>query len=401
MNHPILAEATMLKDELISHRRWLHNHAQTGFDLDNTVNYVRRALSEMGCTVKNCGKCGLVTTIGTGKPVFLLRADMDALPIREETHLDFACKDGNMHACGHDLHTAMLLGAARILKAHESELMGTVRLMFQPAEETLEGAKEMIEHGVLMDADAGMMLHVATGVAIPVGTILISPPGVSAPSADYFTIIVHGRSSHGSAPQEGIDSLTAAAHILIALQEINARELGISDSAVLTIGTIHGGSAPNIIADTAVLKGTLRCYDEAVRTRLKQRLLEISHGIAAAFRASAQVTWDSGCPTLVNNELLCRRSQQWLTELLGKEMALSVQELNPSGAPTAGGSEDFAWISHSIPTVMASIAAGEPKQGHQYPLHHPKVTFDEDALPCGSAALAYAAIRYLGENANP
>lgn len=259
----------------------------------------------------------------------------------------------------------------------------------------------MMTSGVLMGVDAGMMLHAATAVPIHVGTILISPPGVSAPSADYFTISVHGKSSHGSAPQEGVDALTAAAHILISLQEINARELGIADRAVLTIGTISGGTAPNVIADCATLKGTMRCYDETVRARLKQRLVEISQGISLTYRASARVTWDSGCPTLLNDENLCKGAHQWLTELLGNDKALSLQDLNPSGAPTAGGSEDFAWISHSIPTVMASIAAGEPDKGHTYPLHHPKVTFDEDALSYGAGALAYSAMRYLEDSKNP
>lgn len=401
MDHRILEEAKKLEPELIAHRRWLHSHAETGFDLENTRDYVRRALEDMGYQVKDCGKCGLVTAIGTGRKTFLLRADMDALPIREETGLECACKTGTMHACGHDLHTAMLLGAARILKNHEAELKGNVKLMFQPAEETLEGARDMMEHGVLMDVDAGMMLHAATAVPIPVGTILVSPPGVSAPSADYFTITVQGKSSHGSAPQEGIDALTAAAHILIALQEIKARELGIGDRAMLTIGTMQGGSAPNVIADSAVMKGTLRCYDEKVRDRLKQRLVEISQGIALAFRASARVTWDSGCPTLLNDETLCNQTHGWLTELLGQDMALSLQKMNPAGTPTAGGSEDFSWISHSIPTVMASIAAGDTKNGYKYPLHHPKVTFDEHTLSYGAAALAYAAMRYSEENRKP
>ena len=398
MNYRILEEAKKLKPELTAHRRWLHSHAETGFELDNTKSYVRQVLEEMGYKVHDCGKCGLVTAIGTGRKTILLRADMDALPIREETGLDFACKTGIMHACGHDLHTSMLLGAARILKSHESELKGTVKLMFQPAEETLEGARDMMKHGVLMDVDAGMMLHAATAVPFPAGTILVSPPGISAPSADYFTITVQGKSSHGSAPQEGIDALTAAAHILIGLQEINARELGIGDRAMLTIGTMQGGNAPNVISDNAVMKGTLRCYDENVRNRLKQRIVEISQGISLAFRASARVTWDSGCPTLVNSDKLCHQAPGWLAELLGEDMALSLQKMNPAETPTAGGSEDFSWISHQIPTVMASIAAGEPKNGHQYPLHHPKVTFDEQALPFGAAALAFTAIQYLQDS---
>lgn len=397
MENPILTEAKAMERQLTAHRRWLHTHAETGFDLPETKQYVRNALEAMGYSVRDCGKCGLVTTVGTGGKVFLLRADMDALPIREEADTPIACANGNMHACGHDFHTAMLLGAARILKDHEAELKGTVKLMFQPAEEIFEGSKDMIAGGVLKnpDVDAGMMLHVAVGVPIPAGTVMIAAPGVSAPAADYFTIRVQGKGCHGSAPQDGIDPLTAAAHILIALQEIKARELGIGDQAVLTIGTMRAGQASNAIPDTAVMGGTIRTFDEDLRSKLKQRITEISAGIAAAFRAEATVTFDSGCPTLVNDPALCAHAERCLTALLGPEKALSVGKLNAGGKPSAGGSEDFAYISHEIPTVMAALAAGEPAKGHVYPLHHPKVTFDEAALPYGAASLAYTAMEYL------
>ena len=233
----ILQEAKALQEEIKSHRLWLHTHAETGFDLTETKPYVKSALMKMGYTVQECGKAGLVTTVGKpGGKVLLLRADMDALPIAEEADVDFACQNGRMHACGHDMHTAMLLGAAKLLKAHESELDGMVKLMFQPAEEIFEGSKDMIASGVLENPrpDAALMIHVAAGMPLPAGTVVVSAPGVSAPAADYFTIRVHGKGCHGSAPQNGIDPLTAAAHILIALQEIHARELSASDEAVLT-----------------------------------------------------------------------------------------------------------------------------------------------------------------------
>ncbi|MBO4938338.1 MAG: amidohydrolase [Oscillospiraceae bacterium] len=397
MKNTILTEALEMKAFLINHRRWLHGHAETGFDLNETKAYVRRVLEEAGCVVSDCGRCGLVTTIGNPQKgaCFLLRADMDALPIREESDADYACTTGNMHACGHDLHTAMLLGAAWILKKHEHELNGSVRLMFQPAEEIFGGARDMIENGILDGTDAGMMLHVSTGIPIPAGTLLIAPPGVSAPAADYFSICVHGKGCHGSAPQEGIDALTAAAHILIALQEINSRELGIHDAAMITIGTMNAGSAANAIADSAVMGGTIRCFDEDIRAKLKQRIEEISSGIASAFRSSANVTFDSSCPTLMNDPSLCDFTERCLADLLGPDKALAAAKLNPSGKPSAGGSEDFAYVSHKIPIVMVSLAAGEPVEGHVFPLHHPKATFDESAMPHGTAGLAYMAISYL------
>ena len=176
----ITEEANSLQTELAAHRRWLHEHAEVGFDLTQTKEYVRRELEQMGIVAENCGKAGLVAVLGnpdSGKSI-LLRADMDALPIPEESGVDFACPNGNMHACGHDMHTAMLLGAAKLLKNHEYELPGTVKLMFQPAEETFEGAKDMIEHGVLSNPkpDAAVMIHVTAATLLPAGMVIICPP---------------------------------------------------------------------------------------------------------------------------------------------------------------------------------------------------------------------------------
>jgi len=397
MEQDILQEALALQDEIRAHRRYLHAHAETGFELKDTKDYVRKQLEEMGYCVSDCGKTGLSAIAGTGAEgkVFLLRADMDALPIREETNLEYASQNGNMHACGHDLHTAMLLGAAKLLKKHENELNGRVILMFQPAEELLAGAKDMIDGGILENpkVDAGMMIHVASAVDIPAGTILVAAPGISAPSADYFTIEVTGKSCHGSMPQEGVDALTAAAHILIALQEIEARELGIRDDAVMTIGSLHAGKAANVIPDSAIMEGTLRAFHDDTRELIKNRIEEISNGIAVAFRAIAEVTYGSGTPALANDRSMCDLAERCLTELLGNRV-ISVAKLS-DGKPTAGGSEDFAYISQKIPTVMLSLAAGEPKNGYACPLHHPKVMFDESALPYGTAALVWVAMNYL------
>lgn len=397
MNHQILQESSLIFDQVQLHRRWLHAHAEVGFDIPQTKAYVRKSLEEMGYQVEDCGKSGLSATVGENKSgrVFLLRADMDGLPIQEETELDYACADGNMHACGHDLHTAMLLGAAQILKNHEKELNGQLKLMFQPAEEILDGAKDMIDAGILQNPSpqAGAMIHVATAVPIPSGTVLISAPGVSAPAADYFTIRVKGKGCHGSTPQDGVDALNAAAHILIALQEINARELGILDQAVFTIGTMKAGTAANAIAHTAEMGGTIRSFDENIRARIKARITEITLGIAAAFRAQAEVEYDSGAPTLVNDQAMCDFAEKTLTGLLG-EQAIPIARIS-NGRPSAGGSEDFAYVSQKIPTVMLSLAAGEPEKGYTYPLHHPKAAFNEEAMINGVASLACLAMEYL------
>ena len=396
----ILQEAKTLQAEIRSHRLWLHTHAETGFDLTETKPYVKSALMEMGYTVQECGKAGLVATVGkSGGKVMLLRADMDALPIAEEADVDFACKNGRMHACGHDMHTAMLLGAAKILKAHESELDGMVKLMFQPAEEIFEGSKDMIASGVLENPrpDAALMIHVAAGMPLPAGTVVVSAPGVSAPAADYFTIRVHGKGCHGSAPQNGIDPLTAAAHILIALQEIHARELSASDEAVLTIGTFHAGEAGNVIPDTATMGGTIRTYDEKTRAYLKERITAIAQNVAEAFRAGTEVSFGSGCPTLVNDKALSDKVTWYLKDLLGADRAFTTAELSGGKPARGGGSEDFAYVSHEVPSLMLALAAGEPSKGYAYPQHHPKVKFDESVLSTGAAVFVDCAIQYLKE----
>ena len=396
----ILQEASALQEEIKAHRLWLHTHAETGFDLTETKPYVKSALMNMGYTVRECGKAGLVTSVGKpGGKVILLRADMDALPIAEEADVDFACQNGRMHACGHDMHTAMLLGAAKILKAHEPELDGMVKLMFQPAEEIFEGSKDMIASGVLENPrpNAALMIHVAAGMPLPAGTVVVSAPGVSAPAADYFTIRVHGKGCHGSAPQNGIDPLTAAAQILIALQEIHARELSASDEAVLTIGTFHAGEAGNVIPDTATMGGTIRTYDEKTRAYLKERMTAIAKNVAEAFRATAEVSFGSGCPTLVNDKDLSEKVTGYLKDFLGANRAFTTAELSGGKPARGGGSEDFAYVSHEVPSLMLALAAGEPSKGYPYPQHHPKVKFDESVLSTGAAVFADCALRYLSE----
>ena len=394
----IFTESQNLLSQLQRDRRWLHAHPGVAFDLADTLSYVRTQLEELGLSPIPCGRAGLTATIGSGKPCILLRADMDALPIPEESGEEFASTNGCMHACGHDLHTAMLLGAARLLKAHEGELKGTVKLMFQPAEEIFEGAKDMIEGGVLSDPapDAALMLHVTAGTPMPTGMVITMAPGVSAPAADYFTIHVQGRGCHGSTPHQGVDALTAAAHILLALQELHARELAPGTEAVLTIGTIRGGTASNAIADACELGGTIRTYDEQTRSTIKARMTEISTAIATAYRASATVEFGSGAPTLDNDAMLAKEVPGYLREILPGQMVLSAADL--PGNTRGGGSEDFAYISQQIPSVMLALAAGHPGDGYVHPLHHPKADFDERALHTGAAIHAFLAMEWLNRN---
>lgn len=401
-----LEKATALQEELVSFRRYIHANPGVGFDIADTVRFVKEQLIQMGYAPKAYGKAGLMAICGRkeiGKTI-LLRADMDALPICEESGVPFASHNGMMHACGHDMHTAMLLGAAKLLKEYENELSGTVVLCFQPSEENFEGAKDMIEAGILKDTspDAALMLHVTAGMPFETGTAIVCSGGVSAPAADYFTIDIQGKGCHGSMPQLGVDPITTAAHIITALQEIHARELSLSDEAVLTIGSIHAGNAYNAIPDTATLGGTIRTYDEDVRTMLKQRMEEIVTGTALVFRANATLTFGSGCPTLQNNPQLSKDVTTYCKELLGQSRAFSQEDLlrlsGGSKTAKATGSEDFAYFSHEIPSIMLAMAAGKPQDGYQYPQHHPKVTFDENALSYGSAVYAYNAMRWLEEH---
>lgn len=401
LNEIILEEAKKIESEIIAHRRWLHQHAGTGFDIADTKEYVKSELTKLGYCPQDCGKAGLTATIGSGKAnqTFLLRADMDALPIQEDSGVAFACTNDKMHACGHDMHTSMLLGAAKLLKMHESEIDGRIKLMFQPAEEIFEGSKDMIDAGVLKDpdVDAALMIHVMTGVPMPVGTVVVSSPGVSAPAADYFSIAVQGKGCHGSTPHLGVDSLSIAAHILLALQELSARELKATDHAVLTVGRLNGGTAGNAIADSALMEGTIRTYDESVREMLKQRMTEIASGIAATFRGTATVTFTSGCPTLTNDKAMSEKAYKNTCELLGTGTVFTSAALSKGAAASGGGSEDFAYISQEVPSVMLALAAGEPDKGHTHPLHHPKTTFDENALAVGSAVYAYNALTWRKE----
>ena len=402
----LLQEAEQIRDHVLRERRALHQMPGTGFDIGDTLAYVRQELTDIGLQPVDCGRAGLVALVGGKRPgrVFLLRADMDALPIREEADVDFASQNGRMHACGHDLHTAMLLGAARLLKAHEDEIEGTVKLMFQPAEEIFEGSHDMIEAGLLENpkVDAALMIHVMAGMPFPAGTVVVSAPGVSAPAADYFDIRVQGKGCHGSMPNTGVDPLTAAAHILIALQEIHARELAMDDRAVLTIGTMNAGTAANVIPDTVTMGGSIRTFDEETRSFIKERMTEIAQGTAKAFRAEASVTFGSGCPTLVNDKDLSACCGRYMKELLGQGGAFSVAELNAmsggGSSSKSAGSEDFAYVSQEVPSLMLALAAGQPEKGYRYPQHHPMAKFDESVLPRGSAVYAWAALRWLQDH---
>lgn len=397
MKEQILSRAKELQPELLKLRRDLHQHPETGFDLAYTKEKVREELINMGYKPQDCGKAGLVATVGGMQPgkTILLRADMDALPIPEEADIDYrSMHDGKMHGCGHDMHTTMLLGAARILKEKESEIKGTVKFMFQPAEEIFQGSLDMIDNGVLDNpsVDAAMMIHVIAGIPMPAGMFLIPSGGISAASCEQYHITVAGKGGHGSTPQLAIDPITAAAQIHLALQEINSRELVPGTYGVFTTCKFQAGNASNIIPNTAKMWGTIRTLDptEQVGNQIKTRMTEIATGIGSAMRCEVNVDFYDYCPCMVIDDTFSSDTTKYMTELVGQ----GVQQMPPGAS---GGSEDFAFISHKVPTVALFMAAGNINEGYEHNIHNPKLKLDDSVLWAGSAAHAYVALRWLEE----
>ena len=391
MNLNIFSEAEKLYGRMKEYSSYLKNNAESGFDLEKTYNYVFDKLTQLGLSPKKCGKCGIYADVYGQKKggLFLLRADMDALK-----GIDNENCEKITHACGHHLHTSMLLGAAEILKKNSDKLCGAVRLMFQPAEEILEGAKDMISGGVLEPRpDAAMMIHVLSGVELPCGSVVVSSGGISAPAADFFRINVQGKGTHGALSHQGIDALSVAAYTITALNEIKARELAIDEIAAITVGKLEGAHVANVIPDNVYIEGSTRSFDEKLREKIKERICKISENIALAFRAEAEVSFIRGCPTLKNDERLSKFTFESLREIMGSENVIRSDSVDRPNLN--GGSEDFSYVSQVIPSIMIGVCAGDKKDGYVEPLHHPKVRFDERALVVGAAAYTCVAMNFL------
>lgn len=377
-------------------RRELHKNAEVGFDLPKTREMIWERLIQLGYAPKRLGKSGVLAEVGKGKRAFLLRADMDALPIKEQTGEAFACKTGNMHACGHDMHATALLGAAELLKERESQLNGRILLLFQPAEEVLEGANDCIQTGFLEEynVQGAATLHVMTDVPFESGVILLPSAGVGAPAADFFRVEIRGKACHGATPQNGIDALLAGAQTVTALQAIASRECSAVLPVVLTIGQMQAGNASNVVAERCVLKGTMRTFDEEARKNARERIEEICKWTAKSMRASAKVTFEGGAPTLINDGELLEKVQPFLREILGEDRVIAAK--SDSGVVAkSGGSEDFAYFTQRIPALMFALAAGKTEEGYAEPLHHAKVKFDERAIAYGATALATIAFAFF------
>jgi amidohydrolase len=384
--------ALQLKEETIAHRRWFHTNAEVGLNMPKGQAYVLAELEKLRIDAKPCGH-GVSATVGKGGRCILLRADMDALPMPEESGLPFACPTGTeAHCCGHDFHVAMLLTAAKMLKENEENLAGTVKFMFQPAEETFEGAADMIEAGILENPapDAALAYHVTTG-QLPLGLYMYNGTGTMMFSVDGFRITIRGRGTHGAYPHAGIDPIHIACHVVLALEGLIAREVDPSKANVLTLGQFHAGKANNIIPETAVLEGTIRSNDPASRELLVRRMQEAARGTAKVWGGSAEIEMLSEVPPLICDP-----------KLVG-EMAGYMQELNIPGATpypgvTASASEDFAVVAAKVPAVFMHLSAGFLDERGLAPAHNPKVLFNEEVCPMGAAAYAHCAARWLQDH---
>ena len=387
-----LNAAQAIKSEIIDNRRALHQLAEVGFELPHTHAYVVQKLVEYGYTPQVVGQTGIVCTVGhlhAGGKTILLRADMDALPMQELSGLAFASQTGNAHTCGHDAHTAMLLGAAKLLKEQETDLTGCVKFMFQPAEEILAGANAMIKEGVLDNppVDAAMALHIVTGIDAADTGVIYYKPGPLTYSGDAIAITIQGKDAHGSTPHLGIDAINIAAHITIALQNIVAKEVDHSEYAVVLVGRIQGGTAVNTVAGSAELSVSMRATTQATREFLKKRITEISKSIALTYGGTANVEHLYGMPPLINDEKLCLALKDHCAHLLGTDQVQFMGKFN--------GSEDFCMIAEKVPAVLLTIGVGSLKENYPYALHHPEMRINEDALPIGAATLAHCATHWL------
>ena len=386
-------ECKSIEAKIIAMRRDLHKIPELGFHLPKTREYVTHQLEEIGIPYQLSEKDSSIIATLKGKhpgKVLALRADMDALPITEDTKLPFCSEHkGCMHACGHDAHTAMLLGAIRVLYPHREELRGEIRFLFQTAEEQAKGAAVLLEKGALEGVDAIFGMHIGSilGKDIPSGTMVCVPGPVMA-SYDRFILEVQGVGCHASTPEKGIDPINIAAHIVLALQTIPSREIAGTEPAILTIGLIHGGELYNAIPSGVRIEGTTRAFQEDVRQRLAKRIKEVSENTAKAFGGSVSLTMDFGAPPVTNDSDLTALAQGCLREVFQDKLLTHIDKPSMIG-------EDFALYQQRVPGCFLFLSSSNPKKGADYPHHHAKFTVDEDVLWKGSAAFVALAEGFL------
>jgi amidohydrolase len=395
----LLEAAEAIQDDVVAIRRRIHRQPEVGLDLPKTQAVILEELAKLGLEGrKGQALSSVVAVIEGGRPgqTILLRGDMDALPLREDTGLDFASEvEGAMHACGHDTHVAMLLGAARLLNERRADLPGQVILMFQPGEEGLGGAKTMIEEGLLDAAFAeggerptgALAVHIST--SYPTGEIHLRP-GPEMAATDVVRITVRGRGGHASEPHNALDPVTVAAEIVLALQTMVTRRIDVFDPAVVTIAQITAGTTNNIIPESVFLFGTIRTVSEATRAEVRAGVRRVAEGICAAHDAIAEVDLEPGYPVTINDPTFTAFVTDTARSLIGEER---VHEMR---APIMGA-EDFSYVLQQVPGAMAYLggrpAALDPATAPHN--HSNLVVFDEEAMAVGVALYAAVAIRHL------
>lgn len=384
MKEKYIQLAKKAEEQIIADRRHFHRNPEFSMELPNTVDYVCRRLSAMGYEPERLGG-GVTCTAGSadqGGKVILLRADMDALQVTEINDLPFKSVNGLAHVCGHDTHTAMLLGAAAILKEQEADLDGRVKFMFQPAEETIVGAKEMIKEGILENpkVDAALSMHVMPHLK---NGEFHYKSEMCFSYMDIFSVEVRGVGGHGSMPDKCVDPIHCVVQIYNMLSGMTARESSMFDSAVLTIGALGGGSMPNVIPDTAKLEGTLRCYSGEIRDRIMEKVEKVIDSVCAVC-GTAYTIHTKNVEGIYNDPAFSEEMLTYAEELTGEKV---VRDKYPNNA-----SEDFSLISHAVPSLFMLMGVGEEGAPG---LHDPKAIFREEKLYMGSAVFAYCAAKWL------
>ncbi len=381
-------ELARIHDRVIGWRRQIHAHPELGFQEHATSALVERELRSAGIATQRVATTGVVGLIEGARPgkTLALRADMDALPLQERSGEPFASVVPDvMHACGHDAHTAMLLGAAVSLAAQRSEIAGNVKFIFQPAEEGPGGAKPMIEAGVLESphVDAAVMIHVLP--LLPSGVIGWRTGPMMA-SADEFRLRVLGRGGHAASPHLGVDTIPIAAEIVSALQRIASREVDPLESVVLAIGTIQGGYRSNIIADRTEITGTLRCFNEALRATIPHRIERIAHGICDAHGARCELDFEFGYPSVCNDARLANLVADVVRQ------SADVRDVVELPAPRMGA-EDFAYFAQAVPGCMLRLGTAALGDENPAMLHSPEFRLEEDSLLAGVSVFRELALR--------
>ena len=384
--------ARALEAEITEHRHWLHRHAELSFEEKETTKYLLSELEKLQIPVTSFADYnGCIAHIKGAKPgkTVLLRADIDALPTVENSGVDYASEHpGVMHACGHDCHTAMLLGAAKLLKSVESELCGNVELLFQSAEEAFTGSHYYLDKGYLKGVDAAYGMHVWPG--LPEGQI-DAADGPRMASCDNFVLTVHGLSAHGSTPQYAKDAIVAASSIILNLQTLVSRFNDPRNPLVITVGTIKAGTQFNIVTDTAVMEGTIRTFDQKIRKTIEPAMRKLVTETAEALGCTAELDYQWLEEPVINaHEALNEIARQAAAKIVGKE--------NVATSPCGMGSEDFGYIMESIPSVFGFLGVENKDYGAVWSLHSDKFRVNDAVLPVGAAQYAQFAYDYL-ENA--